>query len=69
MLNDRIEKIIFAEEKAIKEIEKKNKEEEIKKTALRIYSIRSTVQSLLIKVLTSAAMIRAIFVIFKRVSK
>jgi DNA helicase HerA-like ATPase len=73
LLNSKIDKINKAEEKAIKdaaeqnEIEKKARQKEKKST--RSYARKSTRQNPLIKVLTSATFIRAVFGILKKVIK
>jgi DNA helicase HerA-like ATPase len=76
MLNSKIDKINEAEQKVIKEAaEKKEKERKAKekekenRAASRSYSRRSTRQNPIVKVLTSATFIRAVFGILKKVIK
>lgn len=74
LLNAKIEKINKAEEKAIKDAaEKKEKErlakEKAKQSRTRVSTRRSTRQDPLVKVLTSATFIRAVFGILKKVIK
>ena len=69
LLNNKIEKINLAEEKAIKK-SAEQKEREIKeKRATKSYSRRSTRQNPIVKVLTSATFIRAFFGILKKMIK
>ena len=72
-LNNKIEKINKAEEKAIKDAAEKKEKEKIarekEKKSKRSYSRRSTRQNPIVKVLTSATFIRAAFGILKKVLK
>ena len=73
LLNSKIDKINKAEEKAIKEeAEQKKRAKEIRereKKSAKSYSRRSTRQNPIVKVLTSATFIRAVFGILKKVIK
>ncbi|WP_298781617.1 helicase HerA-like domain-containing protein [uncultured Polaribacter sp.] len=74
MLNSKIEKINEAEQEAIKKAQEKKEKERLakekeKKAASRSYSRRSTRQNPIVKVLTSATFIRAVFGILKKVIK
>ncbi len=73
LLNSKIDKINKAEEKAIKDAaeqkERDKLERERKKESTRSYSRKSTRQNPIVKVLTSATFIRAVFGILKKVIK
>jgi DNA helicase HerA-like ATPase len=69
MLNSKIEKINLAKEKAIREEEDQKEIERNQKSSSRSYTVRSTRQNPIVKVLTSATFIRAFFGILKKVMK
>ncbi len=70
ILNDKIADINKAEAKAIKEAEEKKERERKQKAAAKTYTRRrSTRQNPIVKVLTSATFIRAVFGILKKVIK
>ena len=69
MLNNKIEKINLAEETAIRSAAEQKERERNKKTATKSYSRRSTRQNPIVKVLTSATFIRAVFGILKKIIK
>jgi DNA helicase HerA-like ATPase len=69
LLNNKIEKINLAEETAIKSVAEQKERERNKKTATKSYYRRSTRQNPIVKVLTSATFIRAVFGILKKIIK
>jgi hypothetical protein len=72
LLNEKINAIIEAEQKAIADEEAQKErlaKEEAKRRNSRTYTRRSTRQDPLVKVLTSATFIRAVFGILKKVIK
>ncbi|MFY9241727.1 MAG: helicase HerA-like domain-containing protein [Polaribacter sp.] len=74
LLNSKIDDINKAEQKAIEDAEKQEEKERLakekaKEANSRTYSRRSTRQDPLVKVLTSATFIRAVFGILKKVMK
>jgi DNA helicase HerA-like ATPase len=69
LLNSKIEKINLAEEKAIKKAAEQKERDKREKKVSKSYSRRSTRQNPIVKVLTSATFIRAVFGILKKVLK
>jgi hypothetical protein len=69
MLNSKIEKINLAEEIAIKDAVDQKERERNQKSLSRTYTTSSSRQNPIVKVLTSATFIRAVFGILKKVMK
>ncbi len=69
LLNSKIEKINLAKEKEIKKAAEQKERDRREKKVSKSYSRRSTRQNPIVKVLTSATFIRAVFGILKKVLK